>query len=110
MFRLPVCPYCGTIYRYKDTKIAVKNKENTCYHCQKRFKAAIFPMILAGAAIPLLVGIAINIFLLSRMERAQLLPLFAVALLIILIIYLIVPFFTKFRKTEDTLKFMRKKK
>ena len=101
MFRLPVCPHCGTVYRYKDTKTAIKNKENECYHCQKRFKAKLFPYILVGALIPLILCIALNIFLLTRMTNLQLLPLFAVTIVFLLIIYIIIPFFTKFKKIED---------
>lgn len=101
MFRLPVCPHCGTIYRYKDTKKAIKDKDNICYHCNKKFRAKIFPGILIGAMIPLILCIVINIILLSSMKEAQIVPLFAVTLVFLLIIYLIVPFFTKFRKTED---------
>ena len=101
MFRLPVCPHCGTIYRYKDTKQAIKNKENTCYHCQKRFRAKRFPYLLVGALIPIVLCIALNIFLLTRMKNLELLPLFAVTLVCILIIYLIIPFFTKFKKSEN---------
>lgn len=100
MFRLPVCPHCGTVYRYKDTKDAIRKKDNTCYHCQKEFRARIFPGIIVGAALPLVICIAINIFMLSRMKEAQLLPLFAVTLVFLLIVYLIIPFFTSFRKTE----------
>lgn len=101
MFRLPVCPHCGTVYRYKDTKEAIKNKENTCYHCQKRFKAKVFPYLLVGALIPLVLCIGFNIFLLTRMTNFELLPLFAATLLCILIIYLIIPFFTKFKKVDN---------
>ena len=108
MFRLPVCPHCGTVYHYKDTKSAVKNKENECYHCKKRFKARIFPYILIGALIPLTLCIGFNIFLLSRMERLQLVPLFIAALSAMLIIYLIIPFFTKFKKIEDSKKTEKK--
>lgn len=104
MFRLPVCPHCGTVYRYIDTKKAIKNKENECYHCQKNFRAKIIPYILVGALIPLILCIALNIFLLTRMTNLLLLPLFAVTLVFMLIIYLIVPFFTKFKKIEDKLK------
>ena len=101
MFRLPVCPHCGTVYRYKDTKDAIRKKNNTCYHCQKEFRARIFPYLLVGALIPLVLCIGMNIFLLTRMENLQLIPLFAVTLLCLLIIYLIIPFFTKFKKSEN---------
>ena len=101
MFRLPVCPHCGTVYRYKETKEAIRNKENTCYHCKKKFRAKRFPYLLVGALIPLVVCIAFNIFLMTRMTNLDLIPLFAATLICILIIYLIIPFFTKFKKTEE---------
>ncbi|MBQ3331513.1 MAG: hypothetical protein IJG87_10100 [Ruminococcus sp.] len=101
MFRLPVCPHCGTVYRYRDTKQAIIKKENVCYHCQKKFKARIFPYLLVGALIPLALCIGFNIFLLSRMTDLELLPLFAATLVGILIIYLIIPFFTKFKKINE---------
>ncbi|WP_405356346.1 MJ0042-type zinc finger domain-containing protein [Ruminococcus sp.] len=110
MFRLPVCPHCGTVYRYKDTKQAIRNKENTCYHCQKRFRAKMFPYILVGAILPLALCIGLNIFLLTRMTDLQLLPLFGVTLGFMLIIYLIIPFFTKFKKIEDGSKEQSNKK
>lgn len=104
MFRLPVCPHCGTVYRYKDTKNAVRNKENTCYHCRKPFKAKVFPYILIGAVLPLAACIGINLFLLTRMDHLQLLPLFGVTLVFILIICLLIPFFTHFKITKDNIK------
>lgn len=100
MFRLPVCPHCGTVYRYKETKEAIRKKENTCYHCQKKFRAKRFPYLLVGALIPLVVCIAFNIFMMTRMTDLELIPLFAATLICLLIIYLIIPFFTKFKKTE----------
>ncbi len=101
MFRLPVCPHCGTVYRYQDTKAAIRRKTNTCYHCEKSFRAKVFPSILVGAILPLILCVALNIFLMTRMQSLQLLPLFAVTLAFILLIILIIPFFTKFKKVSD---------
>ena len=101
MFRLPKCPHCGTIYRYKDVKEAIKKKENICYHCEKKFSAKVFPGILAGALLPIILAVLLNIFLLTRMENLELIPLFIVTLLFILLIFLLTPFFTIFKKTED---------
>ena len=101
MFRLPICPHCGAVYRYKDTKDAIKKKENECYHCHQKFRVKHFPYILVGALLPLALCIGLNIFILSRMEKLQLIPLFAVTLGFLLIIYLIIPFFTKFKKSEE---------
>lgn len=101
MFHLPKCPHCGTIYRYKDVKEATRKKDNTCYHCGKKFRARIFPGILAGALIPIILAVLLNILLLTRMKELQLLPLFIVTVLFILLVFLIVPFFTSFQKTEE---------
>ena len=60
----------------------------------------MFPYILVGAILPLALCIGLNIFLLTRMTDLQLLPLFGVTLGFMLIIYLIIPFFTKFKKIE----------
>ena len=70
----------------------------------------MFPYILVGAILPLALCIGLNIFLLTRMADLQLLPLFGVTLGFMLIIYLIIPFFTKFKKIEDGSKKQRNKK
>ena len=101
MFRLPKCPHCGTIYRYKDVRAAIRNKDNICYHCEKKFKAKVFPGIIAGAGIPIVLAVALNILLLTRMKNLELVPLFIITMLAILIIMLIVPFFTRFQKVDD---------
>ena len=110
MFRLPVCPHCGTVYRYQDTWKAIKNRENTCYHCRKKFKAKRFPYWIAGAALPLVLCVMTNMFLLSRMSEFQLLPLLASTLGYLLLIELICPFFTKLKKTEEEGQIDRKRK
>ena len=100
MFRLPICPHCGTVYHYKEVRNAVKKKENTCYHCEKKFRARLFPGILIAAVIPITLSILLNLVMLNRMQEMQLLPLFAVTLVFLLIIYLIIPFFVSFKKNE----------
>ena len=100
MFRLPVCPHCKTVYRYSDTKKEIKLKQDTCYHCKKPFKASIFPGVLVGGGILLILCIITNILLLFRMKELQIWLLFLVTLFFFLLIYLIIPFFTVFKKTE----------
>lgn len=101
MFKLPKCPHCGTIYRYKDVKEALKKKDNTCYHCEKKFRARVFPGILAGAVLPVILAIAINIIMMTQMKNLELIPMFIVTVLFILLIFLLAPFFTKFENTEE---------
>ena len=100
MFRLPICPHCGTVDHYKEVRNAVKKKENTCYHCGEKFRARLFPGILIAAVIPITLSILLNLVMLNRMQEMQLLPLFAVTLAFLLIIYLIIPFFVSFKKNE----------
>ncbi len=101
MFKLPVCPYCKTVYRYKDTVNAVRKKENECYHCHKKFKAKIFPYILIEAVVFIALSIGMNLLILSRMSSFNLLPLFASTIGFLLIIILLIPFFTCFKKSEE---------
>ena len=70
----------------------------------------MFPYILVGAILPLALCIGLNIFLLTRMTDLQLLTLFGVTLGFMLITYLIIPFFTKFKKIEDESKEKSNKK
>lgn len=98
---MPICPHCGTVYHYKEVKAAVRQKEKTCYHCEKKFKARLFPGILIAAVIPIALSVLLNIVMLNRMQEMNLIPLFAVTLGFLLIIYLIIPFFVSFKKTED---------
>ncbi len=104
MFKLPVCPHCGTVYRYQDTANAVKKKHNECYHCHQRFKAKIFPYVLVEAVILIALSIGANLLILSRMTAFNLFPLFAVTIGFLLLIIVFIPFFTHFIKTEETKK------
>lgn len=101
MFRLPVCPHCGTIYRYQDTKNAWKQKENTCYHCHKKFRVKLMPYVAVEAAILIGLCIGFNILMLNHMSKLNLVALFAATLVFLLLSYLLIPFFIRFRKTED---------
>lgn len=102
MFKLPVCPHCGTVYRFKDTAKAIRNKDNECYHCHQRFKAKVFPYMLIEAVILIAGSIGLNLLILSRSSSLNIIPLFAVTLGFILLIVVLIPFFTRFIKTETT--------
>ena len=102
MFRLPVCPHCGTVYRYKDTKDAIKKKKNVCYHCKKDFTARLFPYALVLLGISAVMSITINIILLNRMETLNLIALIAVTSAFIMIAIILLPFFVKFKKEDIT--------
>ena len=109
MFKLPVCPHCGTVYRFRDTVKAVAQKENVCYHCQKKFKAKFFPDILVAAAIAIAASIGMNLLILSRITSFNLFPLFAVTIGLLLLVILVIPFFTRFKKIEEAPKYPKQR-
>ncbi len=37
IFKLPVCPHCGTAYQYNEIK-QMKDGIEYCYHCKKKFR------------------------------------------------------------------------
>ena len=97
---IPVCPHCGTVYHYRDAKNAMKHKVNTCIHCRRQFRVR---MTKAAAAALIFVAfcIGVNILMLTKMEDLNLIALFAVTLVFLLLLYLAVPLFLTFEKTED---------
>ena len=101
MFRLPVCPHCKTVYHYKDTKRTLKEKNTVCYHCQKPFRATLFPGILIIGGIVLVLSILTNILLLTRMTSLNLIVLFLSTLIYLGLLYLLIPFFISFKKTDQ---------
>lgn len=101
MIRLPVCPHCGTVYRYRDTKDAWKQKENTCYHCQKKFRVRLMPYVIVEALILLPLCVGFNLLMLNRMEKLNLFALFAATLFFLLLGYLLIPFFVRFIKMDE---------
>ncbi|MBQ6152219.1 MAG: hypothetical protein IJJ15_00500 [Ruminococcus sp.] len=101
MFRLPVCPHCKTVYHYQDTKKALKKKHCTCYHCEKDFKAGIFPGILVIGCIIVALSILTNMFLLTRMKSLNLIILFVSTFLFLGLLYVLIPFFVSFKKEDE---------
>lgn len=101
MLRLPVCPHCGTVYRYRETAAAHRQKENTCYHCGGRFRVRRTPYIWIEVLILLPLCVGFNLLLLTRMERLNLFALFASTVVFLTVGYFLAPFFSRFVKTEE---------
>ncbi len=110
MFKLPVCPHCRTVYRYKDTKNAILKKDTECYHCHQQFRIKLFPYVLIEAAVLIAVCIGVNLLILSRLSSFDLFPLFAVTIGILLIVIVLIPFFTHFIKVDKDQKKSQKKR
>lgn len=103
MFRLPVCPYCHTVYRYgRVRKIERKEKTVTCYHCKKEFRVKRTGGTVVLGAIVFLLAVATNIMLLNGMTSFSPAPLIAFTVGYIILGFVLLPFFIDFSKTEKT--------
>ncbi len=102
MFKLPTCPHCKTVYHYRETKQALRQKQNTCYHCQKHFTASLFPGIIVIGLLILSLSVGINILMISRMNALNLILPMIITVLFLVLLYFLIPFFISFRKTEDS--------
>jgi len=108
MFRLPVCPHCGTIYRYKETSRIMRSgflkskdkKKNVCYHCKKSFRTAYLPGVLIPLAIWLALNITTNLIMLSRMDRLNLALMFITTVVYMALAFIALPFFIRFVPEE----------
>ena len=96
MFKLPICPYCHTIYRYGDVKKVSKKSFEKCYHCKKDFKVSKSG-ILVLLLIIMVIGVALNIFQMTNFENLNFIVLFVTNIVLILLAVLFLPFFIKFK-------------
>lgn len=99
MSELHVCPYCHTVYRYKDI-IMLKGKTHECYHCHKSFEVN---RILKYIPVPVIsiVLIMMNVLILKNSENISTGSFMILALadaVSILIAYVLSPFLIRFRK------------
>lgn len=100
MFKLPVCPYCGTIYRYGDVRKAAGKKYCVCYHCNKKFgveKSKIPVLFLIIALFCAIFGV-LELYMVPGISFVAAV---VTNIAIILIGLLTVPYFIRFRKTES---------
>ena len=103
MFKLPKCPYCKTIYHYKDVKKELMEKECTCYHCKKHFKSTLFPGGIILLLIVLFCAIGFNFFILSfisKLSFLEIIIMLVITIIFLVIGYLLYPLFVSFIKTE----------
>ena len=109
MFKLPVCPYCDTVYRYSDVWKEIrrqsqmsKNREadNGCYHCHRCFKISWMPGGILLMILWIACSIGTNLLLLSRMTQLNIWLMMTATLLYFAVVIVICPFFVKFRTIE----------
>lgn len=97
MFRLPVCPHCKTIYRYKDVKKKSVEKECNCYHCGKKFRVSKKKILILFLIIALITAI-FDVFALYMIAGTNLAGLMITNIIAVTAGFLLVPYFVEFKK------------
>ena len=104
MFKLPVCPYCHTIYRYKDVR-RVMNKMNKkdmeCYNCKKKIKISKKGIWIL-ALIAIILSVASTFLILNIFHNATAIFPYIVTVLIIIAAFFARPFFVTFKSNEKS--------
>lgn len=101
MFRLPVCPYCHTVYRYnKVRKVKSEGKTSVCYHCGREFRVDKKWGFLVLGLIILVAAVATNLVILNNLTSLNMVPLIASTVSYIILGFILTPFFINFKKTD----------
>lgn len=100
MFKLPVCPHCHTVYRYKDVKCVMNKKELECYNCKKKIKIS-HKGILVLILIAVLLSIGSTFLIFNIFHNATAIAAYIATLLIIILGFLARPFFVSFKSNES---------
>ncbi len=101
MFKLPVCPYCKTVYDYKEVK-ENKNKIIKCYHCKRNFKKINKSFILLFLIVVISIIINTAIFSVSDTIKQGLIFAGIVSVIAVLLYLLLSPYFISYKSFENT--------
>lgn len=97
MLKLPVCPHCKTIYRYKDVKKEAVKKECTCYHCGKKFRVSKKKILILFLIIALITAI-IDVLALYMIAGTSFIGLMILNIIAVTAGFFLIPYFTEFKK------------
>ena len=97
MFKLPLCPYCKTVYNYKEVK---ENKKRIikCYNCKRNFKRSIKGYLLLFSLV-IFITILINVAILKASSAINegLIIVSILSIIAVLICLLLLPFFVSYK-------------
>lgn len=99
MFKLPVCPHCKTIYRYKDVKKEEVKKECTCYHCGKKFRVSKKKILILFLIIAL-ITVIFDILALCMIACTSFIGLMILNIIAVTAGFFLIPYFVEFKKEK----------
>lgn len=99
MFKLPVCPHCKTIFRYKDVKKEAVKKECTCYHCGKKFRVSKKKILILFLIIALITAI-FDVLVLYMIAGTSFIGLMILNIIAVTAGFFLIPYFTEFKKEK----------
>lgn len=99
MFKLPVCPYCHTVYSYDDVRKNRKKKSIKCYHCNKEFIQSKIKGFTYLIILITFTAVIINVLILSLMSDIinSAVPIFVVSVFEVILAFILTPFFTTYK-------------
>ena len=104
MFKLPVCPYCHTVYGIEEVRKNKKKEIIKCYHCENKFKNARVKGYLVLAFIITFSAVIVNTVILNLTADiiSSVLPILAVSFTAVLLFALFSPYFIKYKKIKNS--------
>lgn len=99
MFKLPVCPHCKTIFKYKDVKKEAVKKECTCYHCGKKFRVSKKKILILFLIIALITAI-FDVLALYMIVGTSFIGLIILNIIAVTAGFFLIPYFTEFKKEK----------
>lgn len=103
MFRLPVCPYCKTVYSYKEVRKNKNEKIIECYHCKNNFRVSNIKGYAVLALIVATVAVTLNLIVLNLTADfiSSIFPLVIISITAVLVFILFGPFFSEYKRIKN---------
>lgn len=101
MFKLPICPYCHTVYSYKEVKTITKKESEKCYNCNKVFGVSRKKgkcILISVIIILLIISDTFVIFTSKSFNNISLYSMIFINMSILLLAAVFFPFTVKFYK------------
>lgn len=106
MFKLPTCPYCNTIYRYRDVKNNNNIKVIKCYHCKNLIKKSKLKGYIVLGLILTALAVTVNILILNLTADfiTSVVPITVISIATVILFMILSPYFTDYKKSQVFLK------